>query len=715
MARVGSVLTLPAARQGLVGGVQGAKYSQPAPMEEGEFDRVAKALIQDAKDHADKNWKQPRLDGWEDYHGRVQIEPQEGDDTTIAYIVRDAVQQVLPEIMEQLAGFDEPIEYYTHDPAKHELCRQATTMAISTFWENGGWLSIFDSTTHAAVGRLGFLKTYRKEELKFEDHEIHGYTPDMIQSLMQQPAYVLMEWEDFTEMGYGPDGQQLDYNKIINGTVRRYYIEDKTVVDAPDPATMFATQSVSLDTALCVGQETTVRMGNLRAAGFEPEELMEIDGFEDHRQQNEQSVRNRENVEAPKGYGTWALKPVTMYEAYCMIDADGDGLPERWKVIAAGTDMKVLRRTRVRDQPYSAVAIRRTPHNIAGFSFADLLRDLQTLITKMTRGLSENVDLQNNPMLFGSGTVNFTQLQNIKKRKVVNEGTPGAVRWFAPPGIAGEVLPVLDYFRSVRSERVGVDPAAQGLAPDQLTGTAAVAIAGAQAATQRVIKMMVRTIAETGMRDAFQKLLRLLVGEPPQHVYSQEGKYVVVNPRAFDPMWGVRTRVGLGALAEQERQGFYTTLLGLVQSLVSLFGPQNPFIDAPKLAALIQASAGELRGIGAQRFFNTPDEAKAFMDQQAQNPPPPDPKMIEVQGKLSQAQQKMQADTQTKQAQIQLDNQRGMVDLQTKANLGAQKNLLEHDARMTELALQVPLEKYAIDKKNQAGQGNIPRRPGSRR
>jgi hypothetical protein len=40
-----------------------------------------------------------------------------------------------------------------------------------------------------------------------------------------------------------------------------------------------------------------------------------------------------------------------MFEAYVLIDADGDGLPERWKVIAAGSDIHVLRRYRVEDQP----------------------------------------------------------------------------------------------------------------------------------------------------------------------------------------------------------------------------------------------------------------------------------------------------------------------------------------------------------------------------
>jgi hypothetical protein len=109
-------------------------------------------------------------------------------------------------------------------------------------------------------------------------------------------------------------------------------------------------------------------------------------------------------------------------------------------------------------------------------------------------------------------------------------------------------------------------------------------------------------------------------------VTDQSGRYQEVDPRAFDPSWQVRVRVGLGSLAAQERKQGHQTCLTLAQSLVAAFGPQNPFIDAPKLAALIQAAVDEYKGLGAQRFFNTPPEAAAFMEKQAQHPAAARPK-----------------------------------------------------------------------------------------
>jgi hypothetical protein len=341
--------------------------------------------------------------GWQTYNAEVEqttrAAPPADGDTTVSYEVRDAVQQVMPDLMEQLAGGDEPVEYYSHDPQKHDLCRQATLMALALFWEGGGWQGVHDAALHAAVGRLGFLKVFREEKLCFEDHDFQGLTPDVVSAMAQQPGHLLLETED----EYEEDMNGMPYLARRSGQVRRYYVEDRIKVEAPDPATMYATQCVDLEDALCVGQKTTLRMGNLRAMGFEAAELEAIGGHEDAQQRNERATRTGEPQQSAQDYGTWALRPVDVYEAYCRIDADGDGLLELWKVIAAGTGRNVLRRIRVKSQPYVGINIRRSPHTIAGLSFADLLDDLQKARTRLTRGLLENTDLVNSPMLFGSG------------------------------------------------------------------------------------------------------------------------------------------------------------------------------------------------------------------------------------------------------------------------------------------------------------------------
>jgi hypothetical protein len=326
------------------------------------------------------------------------------------------------------------------------------------------------------------------------------------------------------------------------------------------------------------------------------------------------------------------------------------------------------------------------------------------------KGLTENTALQSDPMMLGSGPVNWGQLQNWKKFKFVNEGTQGAVRWFAPPPIAGEVLPVLDYLRQIRSERVGVDAASQGLQPDQLSGIAAVAIAGAQAASARVVRYAVRTLAETGLRRVFQKLLRLMVGMPPEHVIGQNGAYTFVDPRQFDPAWKVRARVGLGAMALQDRKQAYQQLLGFTQTLISGLGMKNPFTTPQKVAALIQAAAGEFKELGAQRFLILQMRLMHSCSKRRRNSPRLTRSFLRFKRTQRLNNVRYSKTDKLSGAELQVEAAAREMDINSRAAAAHERNQMTHAERMLEMAIQVPLEREAIRARTQAGQGNIPRR-----
>jgi hypothetical protein len=701
----------------------GSRPDAPRPLSEDEFQQAVEELITDAESYADANWRGAREDGWKRYKGFVDTKPEPGGDATVYAEVRDAVQQLLPEIMEQLAGSEEPVEYYSNDPAKAGQTKSATLLAQACWWEGGGWCALIDSVMHAAVGRLGCLKVYRHEKLCMEEEQVSGQ-PEELDQYEATPGYAVLEREDIQAETQDPvTGEPVSYVAHSVGQVRRYYVEAALRIDAPFPGEIICTSTNDPDTALCIGQKSTVRMADLRAMGIELDELEDVQGYDDTAD-DERASQTDEQRQTPKDYGSWALQPVTLYEVYILIDANGDGLLERWKVIAAGDDKTVLRaeqRATHDDQPYVLFPYRRSPQTIQGLSIPDLVTDLMESKTKLMRGVIDNVDTVNNPMMLASGTVNWASLQTWRKMKVVDERTPNSVRWFAPPPTAGETLPVLQYLDTLTEQRIGAGRAAQGLQPDSLTSVAAVAVAGAQAAAQRAIKLTTRTIAELGLRPAFAKLLRLMVGEAPRAVVGEDGKYQVVDPRALDPAFGVRARVGLGAMAAEERKGAYRELIGLTAQLLGAPPPYNTLTTPDKTAALIQAAVSEFKGLGAARFYATPDEVQQQLAQQAQQEPPPDPKMIEAQGKLQIAGQKAQADMQLQGVKLQSGVQQSAMKVQSDAQAKQQKSWLDFQASMAkiaanertdrmELAIESQLEREAIKAGARSGQGNVPRR-----
>ncbi|MCE3248080.1 MAG: hypothetical protein K0R41_1905, partial [Geminicoccaceae bacterium] len=564
----------------------------PKELTEKAFEDAVGELIEDAERYADANWKPAREDGWKRYKGHVDAKADPGGETLVHSEVRDAVAQLMPEIMEQLAGSEEPIEYYSHDPAKAQLCRQATLMAMSLWWEGGGWTALYDAVMHAAVGRLGCLKVYRHEKYCVSEEDVQG-RPEEVDQYASEPGYAIIDREDIEAEGIGPDGVPYRYVDQSVARIRRYYIEAQSRIEAPFPGEIIATATADPDSALCIGQKSTVRMADLRTMGIEVEELEGVQGHDDTAN-DERARQTDEELQEFKDYGSWALKPVTLYEVYVLIDQDGDGLLERWKVIAAGDNKTVLRAEKLDrhdDQPYVLFPFRRSPQTIQGLSVPDLVQDLQEIKTKLLRGLVENADLINSPMIRASGTVNWAQLQTWKKNKVIDERVPGSLNFWSPPPVAGEILPVLQHLDSLTESRIGTGRAAQGLAPDQLTSVSAVAVAGAQAASQRAIRLTVRTIAELGLRIAFQKLLGLMVGrggrpgENPRAVVGEDGGHMVVDPTKFDPTFGVRCRVGLGALSLDERKSAHQQLIALVAQLLGAPPPYNQLTDPVKVAA----------------------------------------------------------------------------------------------------------------------------------
>lgn len=339
----------------------GSRPDAPRPLTEDEFQQAVEELIEDAESYADANWRGAREDGWKRYKGYVDTKPEPGGDTTVYAEVRDAVQQLMPEIMEQLAGSEEPVEYYSNDPQKAGQTKAATQLAISIWWEGGGWQSLMDSVYHAAIGRIGCLKIYRHEQLCMEEQQVEGQ-PEELDQYEQTPGYAVLEREDIQAEAMDPaTGAPVSYVAHSVAQVRRYYVEAELRIDAPFPGEIICTSTNDPDSALCIGQKSTVRMADLRAMGIELDELEDVKGYDDTAD-DERASQTDESRQTPKDYGSWALQPVTLYEVYVLLDANGDGLLERWKVIAAGDDKTVLRaeqRSSHDDQPYVLFPYRR--------------------------------------------------------------------------------------------------------------------------------------------------------------------------------------------------------------------------------------------------------------------------------------------------------------------------------------------------------------------
>jgi hypothetical protein len=101
-------------------------------------------------------------------------------------------------------------------------------------------------------------------------------------------------------------------------------------------------------------------------------------------------------------------------------------------------------------------------------------------------------------------------LSSAPGRKIrVKPGNGPAIISDHRPQIGGDIIASLEYLDRVEEDRTGVSQRTQGLGANQLHDTAEGEKMLMSAAMGK-IELMVRVMAETGVRDAFRLILKLL-------------------------------------------------------------------------------------------------------------------------------------------------------------------------------------------------------------
>jgi hypothetical protein len=132
------------------------------------------------------------------------------------------------------------------------------------------------------------------------------------------------------------------------------------------------------------------------------------------------------------------------------------------------------------------------------------------------------------------------------------------------------------------------------------------------------------------------------------------------------------------------------------QAVMGAMGANNPLCNPGHIAQMLQDWASQYPGVRPDKLFGSPDIVQQWMQQKSQEPPPPDPKMVEVQQKGQIAQQDLQLKGQTSQQTLALKGR----EIMGKERL-----------REIELGAEIALDAVkAATPGKQAGEGNI-RRP----
>lgn len=379
-----------------------------------------------------------------------------------------------------------------------------------------------------------------------------------------------------------------------------------------------------------------------------------------------------EDPEGEEAIDDPSMRMFWTHECTVKVDFDGDGLAETRRVLLIGHE--IVENEETDFQPLIGLSSIPMPHKHNGMGIAEIVEDLQQLHTVLTRQMLDNIYAQNvrkkffnvNALVEDGSTL--TAMMNREAEFVPILGDPrAAVNPDISPSMIGDLLPVLQHFNERQQNRSGISPQL-AMDPAVLQQATMGAFMGALEESSKRVEMLIRIIAETGMRPLMEKTRQLMRKHPEVFEMPRRGAWQQVDPSQWQDRDKMHVNVGLG----------YNSPAQLVTMLVQVLGMQREAIQAglanPEKIYNTFERLTEAANIGdVSTFFVDPQSS----EYQPPQPPPPDP-MIQAQA------QALMMDGQSKMMTAQSRSQSEAAKLKMEAM--ERQERLKNEAKKTRLA-----------------------------
>ena len=333
---------------------------------------------------------------------------------------------------------------------------------------------------------------------------------------------------------------------------------------------------------------------------------------------------------------------------------------ERWRIVVMGNT--IIYREKCEYVPFACITPMIMPHRHIGRSYTDLTRDIQLIKSTLIRGQLDNMYLANNGRYAISDRVNLDDMLTSRPGGIVRTvGEPGsAIMPLSHPPLPPTSFTMVEYMDSMKEKRTGITAYNQGLDANTLNKTAT-GVQQIMSASQQRIELVARTFAETGVKDLFKlvhRLVRTTLTKPD--IVRIRNKWVEIDPREWKDRKDLSISVGLGAGNKDQQLMHLNTILQAQKEAIQI-GITNPEKIYNALAKLTQ-NAG----------FKNPEE---FWINPANNPPPA-PQGPSIEEQAIQAQKEIDA------MKVQAENARKAAELEEKQR----KDAADYEMKQREMA-----------------------------
>jgi hypothetical protein len=587
------------------------------------------------------------------YLGQPFGNEEEGRSQVVSYDVQDTIESALPQLLKVFVAGDQVVRFEPKGPEDQEAADQETDYVNHVVMEkNEGFKIFYVWFKDALLSKNGYVKVYAEDEEEEEEYEYEGLTDGQLQMLASDEKVEVLEHEAYPDpsidmnammdqalaMGQDPAGlvQPMLHDVKLKVTEKKTEI----VIENVAPENIMVSVEVSgpnLQSAKFVQHREVMQLADIAETFDKPLDYIKSimsdlrDTFEE--ESNARDIYDEEYDRAIES------QEALVKDTYIKLDG------ERYRVVVLGNT--VLYKEKCEYVPFACITPMIMPHRHIGRSYADLTMDIQLIKSTLIRGQLDNMYLANNGRYAISDRVNLDDMLTSRPGGIVRvEGDPGSgIMPLSHPPLPASSFGMVEYMDSMKEKRTGITAYNQGLDSNSLNKTAT-GVAQIMSAAQQRVELVARTFAETGVKELFKlvhRLVRTTLTKPD--IVRMRNKWVEVDPREWKDRKDLSISVGLGAGNKDQQLAHLATILQAQKEALSI-GITSPEKIYNALAKLTQ-NAG----------FKNPEEFwinPANTPEQEGQPNKPSEAEIMVQGQLQIEKQK--ADAQLQQEQVRSQN-----------------------------------------------------------
>ena len=655
-------------------------------MDDYQLKSIVSSEITDALNHFDSEYSQDRIRAMDFYMGEPFGNEVSGRSSVVSTEVADTVEAIMPNLMRVFTANDKYVRFNartSEDVEKAEQISDYVNYVINH--DNEGYKIMYNWFKDALLFRLGVVKYFYEEEENVTEEEYNGLSEEELAALLSNPDIEIVEQQETVLNSYMEDDGTVvplesNYDLSVRVTEKKGKIK---VINVPPEEFLVNKRATSLEDAYFICHRTTMTVSDLVAMGYDRDEIEAHAGNSDL-ELDEERTNRFQDLEAVTGTDAAdpTLREVTYYECIMNVDFDGDGIAERRRVCAIGSNgSHVLHNEPFDHVPFAVVSPVLMPHRLIGRSIYDMTEDLQVIKSTLLRQYLDSVYSSTLPrMIAVEGQVNLDDLLEGTAGGIIRARAPGMVQPITGSSVGGEVRPLMDYLDNIKEQRTGMSKASQGLDANALQSTTASAISATVRGAQVKLESYARTMAETGVKELFKGILHLVTKyDNKPRIVRLRNNFVPIDPREWTSEYDVVVQVGLGTADDEQKIAFLTQIATKQEQILQQLGPNNPIVTMSQYVNTLRSIA-EIGGFkDADQFFNNAQQIMMAQQQQAQQQPQMSPEQMQMQ-------QLMQLEQQKAQAQQALEQQKA------EANIALQREKMEQQLMLDREKMQMEIE-----------------------